>query len=309
MDPAAATVSFASSGAEFSTAVTTGNTSKVPGISSPDGYVILEYYQYNLCQGELQEKRAMALGECVPSGLRGEPYFPAMYCKFTNNSEGWVDANLYDDSECLQFREIYETFYYNNCSTSGDSILYTFSAKLPQFTIDYASVEQVVYSNSTSDDAADVNCDILNQTVLSYSLYSSTCRQNCFFIDNWEYCTFDSCENATANVTYFEQTHAGPFIPCDNMDKLGYQVFTSSCNDRITCYDPNNFLPADGTASHGDNDDDNLSGVVVAVIVVGSLVVLLAVGAMVVMHHRRSIGDDDGTSIQKTELNEPLTGA
>jgi hypothetical protein len=103
---------------------------------------------------------------------------------------------------------------YDSCSRSqGDS------AKLPEFTIDYASVQQVIYANSSNNTSSDADCDIHNDTVLTYGLYANTCRQNCLFNDHWDYCTFDYCVNSTANVTYY----ASDSYYCDDTDKIGHQ--------------------------------------------------------------------------------------
>jgi hypothetical protein len=245
----------------------------------------------------------VALDTCVPPGLRGEPYGPDHYI-FSNNSEGLVEVRLYVDSECTQFRQLYQTFYFDNCSTSGDAAFYSYSAQLPTFTLDYASVEQVTYLNS-SNNATDDNCDTTrnNDTVLTYSLYSNTCRINCYFDSKWEFCTFDYCVNSTANVTYFDA--GGVYVPaqCDAVNEIGYAVYTSSCEELITCYNPTDFPPIpsnDGTDT-GDDDEGLSVGGVIGIVIASVVVAAAAIAALVVYRMRTT------QSQSSSEITEPLT--
>ena len=242
----------------------------VPGVSNPSGYLVFEYNNNPSCTGSIFERRATALDTCLPPGLRGEPYASSYYI-FTNNSEGGVDSRLYSDSECLNFRQS-EMLLYNSCSTSGDAVFYTYSATLPEFTVDYAIVQQVTYAN-VSDTEHLAECDIHNSTVTTYALYSNTCTQNCFFNNAWNYCTFDQCMNSTAHVTYFESSSN----KCDQNDTVGGLTHMSICDDRITCYVPPLQPSSDSGGSSDDNSDIGLSlagmiGIVVACVVVAVVV-------------------------------------
>ena len=262
---------------EVAASTNSSNSTSVPGVSSASGYLVFDYYEFSQCMGAVHEKRAVALGACVPPGLRGEPY-GSDHSIFTNNSDGEVTVELYVDAACTRFRQVYETFYFDSCSTSGDSVFYTYSAQLPDLSLYYASVDQVIY-NSSNDAAED--CDRSDDVVLSYALYSNACRQNCMLNKVWEYCVMDYCVNSTVNVSYYSK-EANDLCPANA--SIGYKTTGNTCNERISCFDPNDFLPppTPSSDSSSDNDDSTLStggivGVVIACIVVAAIAIALVV--------------------------------
>ena len=245
---------------------------EVPGLSNPDGYVVLESFPYGACGGSAYEKRAVAYGACIPPGLRGETYAD-YHTIFTNNSDGGVDMTVYLETDCTRVYYT-ETMPYESCN--GADIV-TYSAELPQFSaIEYTSVQQVIY-NASDDDVGGVECDISDNVVLTNTLYSSSCTINCYLERTWKYCSFGQCANESATLTYYEYNHS--YASCDTATFYNTLEVPSNCTERIICYDPNDFLPAETN----DDDDVSLSSneVIVVIAVVGLVIGVVAVGIFI----------------------------
>lgn len=86
----------------------------VSGVSSPNGYLVQDFYEFSSCAGNFEERYAVALNTCVSSGLRAEPNgnFFFIYTLFNESS---VSTTLYGDSICQDFVQDYPPFSLESC--------------------------------------------------------------------------------------------------------------------------------------------------------------------------------------------------
>lgn len=232
------------------------------GVANPEGYVVFKYYKYAGCEGAVEETMATAVEICIPgsTSLRGEPYGNENYIYRLAGDfvEVWAFAET--DFDCTGSSNKKKSVLFDACSTSGDAAYATFSATLPDLSLDGAIVRNVVYDTDLPA------CNRNDSVILTYALYTPECRNNCYFNNIWEYCDFPYCEGHTVNITYYD--HKGRTSGL----LLGHELSSSSCREDITCYN---------VSSNGAKDDGNsIQGWVVAVIVVVTLVTaaVVAVG-------------------------------
>jgi hypothetical protein len=269
--------------------------------SSPQGYLVNEYYQYADCDGIITAKIATALGICVNSGMMGAPWVNS-YFIYSLDQNGDIVGDYYGgDPTCSVAPSDQAIFKMNSCSTAGNAYFSTFSSTLPTFTIDDPIVEQTLY-NYTGD-LSNATCEEGDYVVTYSALFRDVCQFDCGAGDGS--CLFTSCINDVANITYSKSYSDDYDDDSCSMDITSTDLLTDTCTQNITCYPG-----ADGDDDHDDDTFDNLntgddngnelSGGAIAGIVIAALVLSVVVSGLVYYHFFRK------SSRQRQDLNSEL---